>query len=162
MRYLDSATLFKLFTAASLLLCGWLTANAQAAPGPIGEPQLNLARTVITAGVHRIDAQVAATPEQRQVGLMHRKTMPANEGMLFVFEAAHKQCFWMRNTLLPLTIAFLDDEGRIVNMADMQPLSDQSHCSSEPVRYVLEMNQGWFKKRGLKAGDKLVSQPVKP
>ena len=88
--------------------------------------------------------------------------MPAHEGMLFVFEEAGVQCFWMRNTPLPLDAAFVADDGRIVNIASMQPHSEQSHCSEKPVRYVLEMNQGWFAKRGLKPGSALSGSPFKP
>jgi uncharacterized membrane protein (UPF0127 family) len=122
-------------------------------------PQLDLPRTQITAGMYLINAQVAATPEQRATGLMYRQQMPSGEGMLFAFEQAAQQCFWMKNTLLPLTAAFVADDGTIVNLADMKPLSTESHCSSKPVRYVLEMNQGWFGQKGLKAGSKL-SGPV--
>ena len=118
-------------------------------------PQTDLPRVALTAGMYRIDAQVAATPTQRQIGLMQRRDMPAHEGMLFVFEQPGVQCFWMKNTPLPLTAAFVADDGTIVNLADMQPLSEDSHCSAKPVRYVLEMNQGWFAQRGLKAGSKL-------
>jgi len=99
--------------------------------------------------------QVARTPEQRQIGLMFRKEMPAHEGMIFVFDEPATQCFWMRNTLIPLSAAFVADDGTIVNIEDMKPMSDASHCSKAPVRYVLEMNQGWFAKRALKAGSKL-------
>jgi uncharacterized membrane protein (UPF0127 family) len=81
--------------------------------------------------------------------------MPVQEGMLFVFEAPAVQCLWMKNTLLPLTAAFVADDGRIVNLADMKPQTTDSHCSSEPVRYVLEMNQGWFAKRGIAAGGRI-------
>ncbi len=115
--------------------------------------------------MHVIQAQVAATPQQRSVGLMWRQDMPANEGMLFVFERPEVQCFWMKNTLLPLTAAFIDDAGQIVNLADMKPQTTDSHCSQKPVRYVLEMNQGWFAKRGLSAGTQLrgsVFQIAKP
>ena len=136
--------------AYSLLLAG-TSASAQSNPGP----QLGLARTQLTAGMHRLDVQLAQTPDQRQIGLMWRKDMPVHEGMLFVFEQATTQCFWMRNTLIPLTAAFVEDDGTIVNLADMQPQSDDSHCSSKPVRFVLEMNQGWFAKRQIKPGYKL-------
>lgn len=139
------------------LLCLWalLTATAWAQESP----QLQLPRVTLSAGMHLINAQVAATPQQRAVGLMFRKEMPANEGMLFAFEQAAEQCFWMKNTLLPLTAAFVADDGTIVNLADMQPQSLVSHCSTKPVRFVLEMNQGWFDKRGLKAGSKLGGPP---
>jgi len=132
-----------------------LSASAQTA----GEPQMNLQRTELSAGMHRIHAQVAQTPQQREVGLMHRKEMPAAEGMLFVFEQPAMQCFWMKNTLLPLTAAFVADDGTIVNLADMQPMTEDSHCSRKPVRYVLEMNQGWFKQKGIAEGTQLRGKP---
>ena len=120
-----------------------------------GSPQLQLPRIQLQAGMHQIQAQVAATPDQRSVGLMHRSDMPQAEGMLFAFEQASQQCFWMKNTLLPLTAAFIADDGTIVNLADMKPQTTDAHCSEQPVRWVLEMNQGWFAKRGIKAGFKL-------
>jgi len=122
-------------------------------------PQIDLPRVKLSAGMHLIDAQVAATIEQRSTGLMFRLDMPQSEGMLFVFEQATVQCFWMKNTLLPLTAAFVANDGAIVNLADMKPKTTDSHCSKEPVRYVLEMNQGWFGKKGIKAGFKLGGQP---
>ncbi|PJI97459.1 hypothetical protein CLU85_2250 [Acidovorax sp. 69] len=122
-------------------------------------PQLNLQRVELSAGMHRIDAQVALAPQERQTGLMHRKEMPQHEGMLFVFEQPSQQCFWMKNTLLPLTAAFVADDGTIVNLEDMKPQTLDSHCSAKPVRYVLEMNQGWFAKKGIKAGTKLGGTP---
>ncbi len=122
-------------------------------------PQMNLQRVKLSISLHLIDAQVASTPEQRQIGLMLRKEMPQHEGMVFVFEQAAQQCFWMKNTLLPLTAAFVADDGTIVNLADMKPETTESHCSVQPVRYVLEMNKGWFEKKGIKAGSKL-SGPI--
>lgn len=122
-------------------------------------PQLDLQRVELTAGMHRIDAQVALSPQERQTGLMFRKDMPQHEGMLFVFEQPSQQCFWMKNTLLPLTAAFVADDGTIVNLADMKPQTLDSHCSAKPVRYVLEMNQGWFAKKGIKAGSRLGGAP---
>jgi uncharacterized membrane protein (UPF0127 family) len=124
--------------------------------------QRYLPRIKLTAGIHLIDAQLATSPEQRATGLMFRKEMPFSEGMLFVFEQADRQCFWMKNTLLPLTAAFVADDGTIVNLADMQPQSTNSHCSAQPVRYVLEMNHGWFSKKGVKAGFKLSGIPLQP
>jgi uncharacterized membrane protein (UPF0127 family) len=125
-------------------------------------PQMDLPRIKLTAGMHLIDTQVAASPEQRATGLMFRKDMPQSEGMLFVFEQASEQCFWMKNTMLPLTAAFVADDGTIVNLADMQPQTTNEHCSTQPVRYVLEMNQGWFGKKGIKAGFKLGGRPFQP
>ncbi|TXI69292.1 MAG: DUF192 domain-containing protein [Limnohabitans sp.] len=123
------------------------------------QAQMNLPRTKLSAGMHMLDVQLAQTPQERQIGLMFRKDMPQHEGMLFVFEQPATQCFWMRNTLIPLTAAFVADDGTIVNLADMKPLSDESHCSIKPVRFVLEMNQGWFAKRNIQAGYKLGGQP---
>ena len=125
-------------------------------------PQLNLQRIKISAGMHQIDTQLAMTPIERQIGLMNRPSMPTHEGMLFVFEQPSKQCFWMKNTLLPLTAAFVADDGTIVNLVDMKPQVLDSHCSTKEVRYVLEMNQGWFAKRGIKPGFKLSGVPFKP
>ena len=118
-------------------------------------PQLNLQRVLLSAGMHQIDAQVAVSPEERQLGLMYRKDMPQHEGMIFVFDQLGQRCFWMKNTFLPLTAAFIADDGTIVNLADMKPQALDAHCSDKPVRYVLEMNQGWFVKKGIKAGSKL-------
>ena len=124
-------------------------------------PQMDLPRIQLSAGMHLIDTQLATTDQQRATGLMFRKEMPQTEGMLFVFEQASQQCFWMKNTLLPLTAAFVANDGTIVNLADMKPQTTDSHCSSQPVRFVLEMNQGWFAKKGIKAGSKLGGEPFK-
>jgi len=125
------------------------------------QAQMNLPHTRLSAGMHLLDVQLAQTPQERQIGLMYRKEMPQHEGMLFVFEQPATQCFWMRNTLIPLTAAFVADDGTIVNLADMKPQTDDSHCSVKPVRFVLEMNQGWFAKRSVKAGYKLGGAPFK-
>ena len=122
-------------------------------------PPQRLDTVTLNAGMHNIRAEVALTPEQRATGLMYRREMAAHEGMLFVFEQAAPQCFWMKNTLLPLSIAFLADDGTVVNIADMKPQTLDSHCSAKPVRYALEMNQGWFAKRGIQAGAKLSGTP---
>lgn len=113
----------------------------------------------LNAGIHNIVAEVARRPEERAIGLMHRPSMPAHQGMLFVFEQADRQCFWMKNTLLPLSIAFLADDGSVVNIEDMAPQSLDAHCSAKPVRYALEMNQGWFAKRGVKPGFRIKGAP---
>ena len=133
----------------SAVLLALLPALAQDAP------QSNLERIKLTAGMHRMDVQVAATPEQRQIGLMFRKDMPQHEGMIFIFDQPAQQCFWMKNTLIPLSAAFVLDDGTIANIEDMKPLVLDGHCSTQPVRYVLEMNRGWFAKKGIKAGSKL-------
>ena len=123
------------------------------------EPQPRLKTTALTAGMHVIQAELARTAEQQQIGMMYRRSMGANEAMLFVEETAGVRCFWMRNTLIPLSIAFIADDGSVVNIADMQPQSDESHCSTKPVRYALEMNVGWFAKRGIKAGSRIRGGP---
>ena len=141
--------------ACILCMSAALAALAPGASWAQTAPQLDLARVKLGAGMYAIDAQVASSPEQRQTGLMLRKEMPQHEGMLFIFEQASMQCFWMKNTLLPLTAAFVSDDGIIVNTADMKPETTGSHCSAKPVRYVLEMNKGWFSKKGIKPGSKL-------
>ena len=109
----------------------------------------------LTAGFHRIEAEVAATDQNRQTGLMQRKSMPAQRGMLFVFPQPNAYCMWMRNTLIPLSVAFLDAEGKIINIEDMQPQTEDNHCAKKMASYALEMNLGWFTQRGLKAGTRL-------
>jgi len=153
-RKLDILTFMRILFTGAMAMFALLSMTPLAAQ----EPQTNLQRTVIHAGMFQIDAQIANTPQQRQIGLMFRKDMPTPEGMLFIFEEPQKQCFWMKNTLLPLTAAFVDDDGAIVNLADMQPQSTESHCSEKPVRYVLEMNKGWFAKKKIGKGYKLKSQ----
>ena len=141
---------------ASLVLAAWgpaLVAHAQ------DGPQARLPMAELTAGMHVIHTELAVTDEQQATGMMFRRGMGANDGMLFVNEVAGQRCFWMRNTLIPLTIAFIDDDGTIVNIADMAPRSDDSHCSAKPVKYALEVPLGWFAKRGFKAGLKLRGGP---
>jgi uncharacterized protein len=142
-----------LFLSATLAVSSW-------AWGQDG-PQPRLETIDITAGMHIIKAEVAQSATQQMVGMMFRKEMGANEGMLFANPDASPRCFWMRNTLIPLSIAFIDDDGSIVNIADMQPQSDASHCSAKPVRFALEVRQGWFAKRGIKAGFKLRGAPFR-
>lgn len=146
-------TLVAMALALFGLLAGGLMAAVQ------GGPQPRLPMVQITAGMHLIRAEVAQTPSQQAMGMMFRTEMGANEGMLFVNDDRGMRCFWMRNTLIPLTIAFIADDGTIVNLADMQPQSDESHCSAAPVRFALEMRQGWFAQRGLKAGLRLRGGP---
>lgn len=143
-----------LIASAALAMMSFATAAQE---GPQTLPAIRL-----SAGIHNIQAQLAQTPDQRATGLMFRRTMATNEGMLFAFEAPATQCFWMKNTLLPLSAAFVTDDGTVVNIEDMKPQTLDSHCSKQPVRYVLEMNQGWFAKRGIKPGSKLSGPPFPP
>ncbi len=114
--------------------------------------QAQLPLLELFAGMHRIEAEVAATSDSRQTGMMQRTAMATQRGMLFVFAEVARHCMWMRNTFLPLSVAFLDEKGRIINVEEMQPQSDDNHCATKPARYALEMNPGWFKSRGLGAG----------
>jgi len=109
----------------------------------------------LTAGFHRIEAEVAAHNAARMQGLMQRKAMAAQHGMLFVFDQDAQHCMWMKNTFLPLSVAFLDAQGRILNIEDMQPHTEDNHCAARPARYALEMNIGWFAQRGIKRGDRI-------
>ncbi|MDD3482844.1 DUF192 domain-containing protein [Azovibrio restrictus] len=130
-----------LLLAAGLLLCA--AARAE------------MPRMELTAGFHRIEAEVAANQDDRMQGLMQRSRLGAGQGMLFVFPMQQRHCMWMKNTLLPLSVAFLDEEGRIINIRDMQPQTEDNHCADAPARYALEMNQGWFATRGIKPGMKI-------
>ncbi len=141
----------RIITASSLLA-------ASAAIAQEG-PQSRLPTVELTAGMYVIQAEVAQTHQQHSIGLMHRQSMGVNEGMLFVYPSAEIRCYWMRNTLIPLTIAFLDDDGAIVNLKDMEPHTERSNCSIKPVRYALEMNRGWFDQRGIKPGFRLRGIP---
>ena len=135
----------KLFVIAAFLL-GIAPAFAQ---------QTGLPEIPLTIKDQKITVEVAATDNTRMTGLMHRRMMPENRGMLFVFPYAQPLSFWMMNTYLPLSIAYLDEQGVIVNITDMKPLTPDPHPSAKPAKYALEMNQGWFAKHGIKAGAKV-------
>ena len=117
--------------------------------------QAQMPRLELNAGLHRIDAEVAADQQNRMQGLMNRRSMATNQGMLFVFTQADRHCMWMRNTLLPLSVAFLDERGQILNIEDMKPQTENNHCAASPARFALEMNQGWFASKGIKAGQRI-------
>jgi uncharacterized membrane protein (UPF0127 family) len=122
------------------------------------QPQ-DLPRITLNAGIHNITAELAVSPDERATGLMFRQSMPPNQGMLFVFEQAEQQCFWMKNTLIPLDVAFVADDGTVINIEHMKPQTLDNHCSTKPVRMVLEMNDGWFARKGVSAGSKLMGKP---
>jgi uncharacterized membrane protein (UPF0127 family) len=140
------------------LALGLLMALCSAVAPAQEAPQMNLPVVQLNAGMHNIRAQVA-TGFAVYKGLMYRREMPQHEGMLFVYDTPAVQCFYMRNTYLPLSIAFIADDGSIVNIRDMQPQTENSHCADKPVRYALEMHQGWFAKRGIRPGFKLTGAP---
>ena len=118
-------------------------------------PQPILPAVPLQAGIYLIKAEVAKNYGTRMQGLMYREKMAPNEGMLFIFADRERQCMWMKNTVLPLSVAFLDDTGVILNVEDMQPQTEDSHCSAKPARYALEMNLGWFASKNIKPGTKI-------
>ena len=137
-----------LFSLPLLLIA--LAAQAQT---PGGQPPLSAVQ--LQSGMYLVKAEVANDYSTRMQGLMMREKMAPNEGMLFVFPDREKQCMWMKNTLLPLSVAFIDEAGVILNIEDMKPQTENSHCSVNPARYALEMNLGWFKSKSIKAGSKI-------
>lgn len=114
----------------------------------------------LVIGNHKVTVEVAITPEQRSTGLMHRFSLRPDHGMLFVFERSEPLSFWMKNTFIPLSIAFIDEEGRILNIEDMVPQSETTHWSKGPARYALEMRKGWFAERGILAGNQVQGLPI--
>jgi uncharacterized membrane protein (UPF0127 family) len=113
----------------------------------------------LSAGMYVIKAEVAANEADREQGLMFRQSMGQNEGMAFLFGAPASVCMWMKNTLIPLSVAFIDADGKIVNIEDMQAQTLNSHCSKKPVPYALEMNLGWFKQKNIKPGSTIDGLP---
>jgi len=146
-------------TVKSLLVSLLTAALVSSSPLAIGQQTTRLPVISLTAGIHVIRAEVAATEAERQQGLMHREKMGANEGMIFLFGAPASVCMWMKNTLIPLSVAFIDESGKIANIEDMQPHSTDSHCARKPVKYALEMNQGWFKQKNIKPGSVIEGLP---
>ena len=106
----------------------------------------------LSAGIHLIRAEAASTFETRAQGLMFRKHLGPNEGMFFVFPQSELHCMWMKNTLIPLSVAFVDEKGKIVSISDMQPQTETSHCAAAPAKFALEMPAGWFAAKGIKSG----------
>jgi uncharacterized protein len=113
----------------------------------------------LNAGMHLIRAEVAADFPSRAQGLMYRSAMPSNAGMLFIFDEPATQCMWMKNTLIPLSVAFIDEHAAVINIEDMTPQTEDSHCARKPARYALEMNRGWFAARGIKPGSRIGGIP---
>jgi len=130
-------------TLALLGAVAWIVASVAFAELPILE---------LSAGIHLIRAEVAYTFETRAQGLMFRKHLGSNEGMFFVFPQSEPYCMWMKNTLIPLSVAFVDEKGKIVSISDMQPQTETSHCAVAPAKFALEMPAGWFAKKGIKSG----------
>jgi uncharacterized membrane protein (UPF0127 family) len=126
-----------------LLLCAAVAARAQ------------MPEIVLAAGGHKLTVEVASTQAARMQGLMHRRILAEDRGMLFVFPEVARHAMWMMNTYIPLSVAFLDEDGVIINIEDMKPHTQDSHPASRPARYALEANRGWFAKRGIKPGMKI-------
>ena len=135
------------FAIRAAALAGLMICSASALAQQPALPTIAL-----SAGIHVIRAEVANTMASRSQGLMQRKSMAQGSGMLFLFDQSAGHCMWMKNTLIPLSVAFIDARGEIVNIADMQPLDESTHCAERPVPYALEMNLGWFRQRGISAG----------
>ncbi|AKZ25843.1 DUF192 domain-containing protein [Ralstonia pseudosolanacearum] len=148
-------------TILSRLLAG--LSLAVAATGALAQtstgPNTGLPTVDLTIGMYKVHTEVAATQPARETGLMFRKSMPDTAGMLFVFDESARHCFWMKNTDLPLSIAFIDDNGVITDIAEMKPQTEDNHCPTRPGLYALEMNKGWFTRKGIKVGTKVGSLP---
>jgi uncharacterized membrane protein (UPF0127 family) len=132
--------------------------TAAALPAAAQEIQ-QLPVTPLNIGIHVIKAEVARSEEQREQGLMFRKKMGANEGMVFVFETPAGICMWMKNTLIPLSVAFIDAKGAILNVEEMKAQTLDSHCAQGAASYALEMNKGWFKEKNIKPGTVIQGLP---
>jgi uncharacterized membrane protein (UPF0127 family) len=124
----------------------WLAATAGAQPLP---------EIALTVNGHKLTAEVAHTDPARMQGLMHRRILPEDRGMLFVFPDTARHAMWMMNTYIPLSVAFLDERGAIINIEDMKPQTQDTHPAAKPAKYALEVNLGWFKRHGIKPGAKI-------
>ena len=145
-------------SVAALALAALIASMSASAQPADGKPQ-SLPITTIKVGPHPVAAEVAATPDQRTIGLMYRFSLPADHGMLFVFPEPQPLSFWMRNTYIPLSIAYIDVEGRILNVVEMAPRSDATHPSRGEALYALEMRKGWFADKGAGPGTRVTGLP---
>ena len=143
----DNLRLFLGWTGLIIFLCA----------AGCGREENNSQRVVIEVKGKEIRVELASTPDQRSRGLKFRPSLPEDDGMLFVFPQAVRHPFWMKDTIIPLSIAFLNREGRIIDIRKMEPLNEKRlYHSSRPYRYALEMNQGWFERNGIVVGDRIV------
>ena len=140
--------------AFSLVTIAGIFSSATFAQQNVGLPTVEL-----KAGIYRIQAELADNPKAREIGLMNRTSMPTNSGMLFIFEQKAGHCFWMNNTKIPLSIAFIADDGKIVNIEEMQAETTNNHCPKAAVRYALEMNKQWFSERVIMPGTVIQGLP---
>jgi uncharacterized protein len=139
--------------------CGMIFVLILAATAHAANAVTELPAVPLMIGSHKITAEVAATPEHRATGLMNRFSLQPDHGMIFVFDRAEPQRFWMKNTFIPLSIAFVGSDGRILNIEDMAPQDEQGHGSRGLAQYALEMRKGWFDQRGIKPGDRIEGLP---
>jgi uncharacterized membrane protein (UPF0127 family) len=132
---------------------------AVATPPAAAQESQQLPVTSLNIGIHVIKAEVARSEPQREQGLMFRKKMGSNEGMVFVFDAPAGICMWMKNTLIPLSVAFIDAKGTILNVEEMKAQTLDSHCAQGAASYALEMNKSWFKDKNIKPGTVIQGLP---
>ncbi|MDK6201943.1 DUF192 domain-containing protein [Oligella urethralis] len=142
-----------LFFSLSLMLASVLMPATSQAATTESAPQLPT--QLLRLGNSTLEVEIAATNQSRQRGLMHRHVMAEERGMLFVFEQAERLCFWMRNTYIPLSIAYLDKDATIIEIFDMQALDERSVCSTAPAQFALEVNQGWFERHHIQVGQRV-------
>ena len=142
------------FTAARVLAGAALFAAALAV-----QADVTFKTSHIKVGPHPLKVEVAADDPQRTQGLMFRRLLGKNDGMLFVFDELEYHSMWMKNTLIPLSVAFLDSKGEILNILDMEPLTLDTHAAAGPARYAIETNKGWFAEKKIKAGDRVTGLP---
>lgn len=148
--YLSLSALFVLACAPKV------SSNPQASTQSTPTASPSVQRVDASLGKHALKLELAKTEQEQQLGLMFRKSMPENQGMLFVFQKEQTLSFWMKNTLIPLSIAYLDKSLKIIDIQDMKPLDLTPHPSKKPAQFALELNQGWFKKHGVKEGTALM------
>jgi len=142
-----------------LILFFYIVAFAAIASSANAQLNIGLRTIQMKVGIYSIQAEVADNPDLREVGLMNRTSLATNSGMLFIFEQKAGNCFWMKNTKLPLSIAFIADDGKIVNIEEMQADTTNNHCPKAPIRYALEMNKGWFAERVIVPGNLIQGLP---
>ena len=141
------------------LLSATLFAAAFAITASAAQTVVELPTVPLTINGNKLTAEVAKTAEQQMTGLMYRFSLKPDHGMVFVFDRSEQRAFWMKNTYIPLSIAFVTADGRILNIEDMAPRDESSHFSAGPAMYAIEMRKGWFAERGIKAGDRVSGLP---
>ena len=142
-----------IMSVTSVLVVVSTNVFAQATALPTGKPQTGLPHVTLKVGGQQVRADVASTDATRQIGLMFRQTMGRQDGMLFVFPEVGYHAMWMKNTLMPLAVAYMNERGVILSIHEMQPLSETAHQAAGPARYALEMNAGWFGSNKINVGD---------